>query len=469
MKKSLILVLLCMFLLVGCQSNEHGLSKKNPTQVTIWNYYNGAQAIAFDKLVTEFNATEGQEKGIVVVSESKGSIDDLVSAIQDSIDGKAGAEKLPNMFQCYLDVAVGWDEKDIFVNLDDYVSKDLKAEYIENYVKEGSFGKNNEWKLFPFAKSTEVLMLNKTDWEPFAKEYGYTEDDLKTWESIAKVSEDYYKWSNGKSFFGRDSFANYMIVGSKQLGKEIFKVDSGKATLQFDEEIMRRLWDNYYVPFVKGYYGQEGRYRSDDIKLGKILAMICSSSSTAYTPSEVTVDGKTHNIDSVVLPLPNFEGTDAYAVQQGANIGVVKSDETKEYASVVFLEWLTQTEQNLEFCVATGYLPAKKEANTTKTYNDYVTKNKVEVEALQNDTFNTALSQIESGTMYKEGGFSGEYDARNILNTSMIELAQKDRKAVLNAVKKGKKEEEVLKAYLTDEHFKEWYEDTKKQLEGYCK
>ena len=183
----------------------------------------------------------------------------------------------------------------------------------------------------------------------------------------------------------------------------------------------------------------------------------------------MTVDGKTHDIDSVVLPLPNFEGTDAYAVQQGANIGVVKSDETKEYASVLFLEWLTQTEQNLEFCVATGYLPAKKEASTTKAYNDYVTKNKIEVEALQNDTFNTALSQIESGTMYKEGGFSGEYSARNILNTSMIELAQKDRKVVLNAVKKGKKEEEVLKSYLTDEHFKQWYEDTKKKLEEYCK
>jgi multiple sugar transport system substrate-binding protein len=473
MKRKILLVvlLLCSFcILGGCQKEDnHGLDTDNPTQVTIWNYYNGAQAVAFDELVTEFNETEGKEKGIVVLSESKGSIDDLVSDVQDSIDNKVGAKEMPNMVQCYLDTAVNWDKDDIFVNLDDYVSEDIKSEYIDAYIEDGSFGEDNAWQLFPIAKSTEVLMLNKTDWEPFAQACGYTEDDLKTWESLAKVAESYYDWSGGKSFFGRDAFANYMLVGSAQLGKEIFQVEGDEATLQFDETIMKKLWDNYYVPYVKGYYLHEGRYRSDDIKLGKIIAMVCSSTSTAYFPTEVTNDKETYAIEPLVLPLPNFEGTQSYAVEQGANIGVIKSSETQEYASVVFLEWITQTEQNLKFSVESSYLPVKKEANTEEAYNDFIQKNEIEVDSIVNDTFQVALPQIESSTMYNEKGFTNAYDARNVVESTMISLAQQDRSDILTQISKGKTEEEAVAPYLTEEYFQKWYDDTKQQLSQYCK
>jgi multiple sugar transport system substrate-binding protein len=245
-------------------------------------------------------------------------------------------------------------------------------------------------------------------------------------------------------------------------------VNEGKATLQFDETIMRKLWDNYYVPYIKGYYTQEGRYRTDDIKLGNVLAIVCSSAGTAYFPTEVTTEEKTYPIEAEVLPLPNFEGTDSYAIQQGANIGVVKSDETHEYASVVFLEWLTQTEQNLKLAIASSYLPVTKEASTEKAYDDYVEKNNVEVDSIINDTFHVALTQIENSTMYKENGFIGAYEARNILGSTLLELAQKDRSDIVKQIAKGKKEEEVLSPYLTDDYFKAWYEDTKASLSEYC-
>ena len=46
--------------------------------------------------------------------------------------------------------------------------------------------------------------------------------------------------------------ANYLLIGAKELGCTIFDVQNGKMTLDFDKNVIRKLWDNYYVPFIKG-------------------------------------------------------------------------------------------------------------------------------------------------------------------------------------------------------------------------
>lgn len=102
---------------------------------------------------------------------------------------------------------------------------------------------------------------------------------------------------------------------------------------------MRKIWEHFYVPYVKGYFRHVGQYRSDDVKLGEIIALVCSSSSAVYFPAEVTpVDGSPYPIEHLVLPLPNFDQTTPCAVQQGAGMAVTKSTEAEEYASVIFLK-----------------------------------------------------------------------------------------------------------------------------------
>ena len=41
-----------------------------------------------------------------------------------------------------------------------------------------------------------------------------------------------------------------MIIGSRQLGQEVFQVQNGEVTLNLNRDAMRRLWDNMYVPMV---------------------------------------------------------------------------------------------------------------------------------------------------------------------------------------------------------------------------
>ena len=53
---------------------------------------------------------------------------------------------------------------------------------------------------------------------------------------------------------------------------------------------MRTLWDNYYVPFIKGYFSASGRFHSDDVKTGNIIAYVGSSSSATFFPTQVIAD-----------------------------------------------------------------------------------------------------------------------------------------------------------------------------------
>ena len=280
MKKKILAGVLALSVIVagtaGCGKSS-GDSKKdakldpdNPVSLTVWHYYNGMQQASFDKLTEEFNATEGKDLGIYVKGYSQGSVSDLEKAITDSADGVVGAEKMPDIFSSYADTAYATKKKVGLVDLTEYFTEDELADYVDSYIQEGYFDNDGALYLFPVAKSTEIMMINKTDWEPFASETGVSEDDLSTAEGVVDVAQRYYEWTDaqtpdvpddGKAFYGRDSMANYFILGMKQMRTDIFQVKDGKVVLNTDKDQIRRLWDNYYVPFVKGYFAAMGKFR----------------------------------------------------------------------------------------------------------------------------------------------------------------------------------------------------------------
>ncbi len=164
-----------MMLLAGCSSKaDPGFSPANPVNITIWTYYNGEQLEAFNALVDEFNSTVGKEQGITVESSSHGSVTDLENNVLASAEGKVGAEAMPNIFSAYADTAYALDEMGQIADLSDYLSEEDRAAFIEDYLSEGDFSGSGSIKIFPVAKSAELLFLNETDWEPFAAATGAT-------------------------------------------------------------------------------------------------------------------------------------------------------------------------------------------------------------------------------------------------------------------------------------------------------
>lgn len=414
-------------MLTGCagQTISEGTSDPgDPTNVTIWHYYSGQQEQALDELIKEFNNSEGEELGIVVSAENKGTVSEIATAVSDAADEKIGADELPEIFASYTDTAYFMEQEnaDVIADIGTYMSEEEISEYVEAFWNEGVESVTGKTLIFPIAKSTELLYLNQTDWDVFAAETGAKISDLETWEGLAKVAEDYYNWSGGKAFFGRDAFANYLIVGSIQLGHPILGSDAGKLSVELDKDTMKRLWDNYAVPYLKGYYSAYGKFRSDDVKTGDLIAFVGSTSSVTFYPQEVTLDdGSVQAIEGEVYALPDFEGSEPYSVQQGAGMAVVHKDEKTERAAIEFLKWFTEVQQNTEFSVKTGYIPVKTEANTEKHIESATHNAGYEEGSLQYKNIFESMEVVQNSTMCTNPIALNSGGARNILGSYMLD------------------------------------------------
>ena len=472
------LVLSC---LTGCADKQAGASNavkldpNNPVTLTVWHYYNGAQQAAFDMLVQEFNATAGKEKGIHVEGYSQGSVSDLEKAITDSVAGKVGAQSMPDVFSTYADTAYAVQQQGKLADLSPYFTQEELNSYVDGYIQEGYFQDDQALYLFPVAKSTEVMMLNATDWAPFAEATGTKLEELNTVEGVTQVAQRYYEWTDsltpdisgdGKAFYGRDSMSNYFIIGMKQMGVDIFDVKDGNVTLRPEKEQIHRLWENYYVPYVKGYFTSLGKFRSDDVKTGDILAYTGSTSSAMYFPNEVVLDTESKPIDYLVLPVPIMEGGQRYYVQQGAGMAVTKSDAMHEYAACEFMKWFTAKENNLRFVCESSYFPVRKDANTLKALDDVIQAQGLKVNPKTYDCLNSILSKFDSISFYTPKCFSNGYATRKVLDFNLSDKAAADKAAIEEAVAAGTAREEAVAPYVTEEAFEAWYQDFCQALEA---
>lgn len=458
----------------GCTDNEVASKNSAPTAVTIWHYYNGAQKLIFDNLIAEFNETVGYEKNIMVEAYNQSSVSELAEKILESANKEVGSDYMPDIFSCYSDTAYTLNQMGLLADINKYLTSDEKAQYIESYLKEGDFESNNSIRIFPIAKSTEVLMLNKTDWDKFAVATNANTDDLSTCEGITKLGESYYNWTDsqtpapddGKAFFGRDAIANYIIIGSMQLGEEIFSTNDDKETITLNKEVFRKLWDNFYVPFVKGYFTAAGRFRSDDAKTGDLVAFVGSTAGSVYFPKEVTLaDGSTYPIEGEIYPLPIFESGEKYAPQQGAGMAVTASDEKTETAAVEFLKWFTDVSQNVEFSVSSGYLPVKISANSSGEFNKAIENSSTKISPLLVKSLNVGIEMTQTYKLYTSPSFKNTDVARSILGTSMENLAKKDYAEVKENISNGMPKDEALSEFLSDEYFNNYFNTLSEEID----
>lgn len=86
----------------------------------------------------------------------------------------------------------------MLADLGEYLTTEEQQTYIAAYLDEGRFDTGG-FKIFPVAKSTELLSVNKTEWDAFSAATGASEADLATWEGIASLAERYYDWTDART------------------------------------------------------------------------------------------------------------------------------------------------------------------------------------------------------------------------------------------------------------------------------
>lgn len=468
-------VVLCLLgtILAAAMLSVCAGKKSDPVTITVWTYYNGDQLDTFNNLTEKFNETVGKKQGITVDSKSLGTVEDLEKNVLAAADEEVGASEVPNIFSAYADTAYTMDQKDMLVDISDYLTDKEKEQYVEGYLKEGDFSDDGSIKIFPVAKSTELLFLNDTDWQKFAADTGAEYDDLKSIEGLVETAEKYYNWTDeqtpdqlndGKALFGRDAMANYILVGARELSCDIFEVKDEKMTLNFDKDVIRTLWDNYYVPYIKGYFSASGRFRSDDVKTGNVLGYVGSTSSATFFPTEVTNDsGDTYDISLKVLPSPKFKDGDDYAVQQGAGMVVTKGSDEEIKASVEFLKWFTKPENNIDFSVGSGYLPVTNEANSI----DKIKSVESDISSSMEEILTKSVDEINNNNLYYMHAFENGNDARTILQEAFEDVAQQDRATVEERLAEGQSAQEAEAEFLSDDYFENWYQNVLSELQAY--
>lgn len=451
------------------------LDQDKPVNITVWHYYNGAQESAFTRMVSEFNDTVGKEQGIYVESHSKGNVTELENAVLAASRKEVGSEAMPNIFSSYADTAYELEKEGALADLGPYFTEEEQKEYLDSYIEEGKIGLNGELKIFPIAKSTEVLMVNKTVWDEFAADTGVKEEGLLTIEDITDTAARYYDWTDaktpdipndGKAFYGRDAMANLFIIGSMQKGVELFHVENGKVTLNADRDVFYDIWQNYYEPIVKGHYGAFGRFRSDDLKIGELAAYTGSISSASYFPDQTEIGDVITPIECMVLPAPMLKGGESYIIQQGAGMVVTKGTKEQEYASVVFLKWFTQAEKNIEFGCSSGYIPVKKAANEKETLDRVIEDKNLEISTKEYDTLLTAFEMVASSELYTNKAFDGGAKARKVLEYGLSDKAAADREQVVLRLGEGRSLEDAVADFISKDAFDVWFEEIKKELES---
>lgn len=141
-----------------------------------------------------------------------------------------------------------------------------------------------------------------------------------------------------------------------------------------------------------------------------MLGYVGSTSSATFFPTQVSDDsGAAYDIDMKVLPCPKFKDGDDYAVQQGAGMVVTKGSEDEIKASIEFLKWFTQSENNIEFSVGSGYLPVTKEANNIEKIKSVDS----DISSSMEEILTESEAEINDNNLYYMHAFENGNDAEN--------------------------------------------------------
>ncbi len=464
MKKIKYLITFCLLLITtscGAQKDKTTLDPQNPVNVTLWHYYSSESKIAFENLVDEFNSTVGVEKGVIITPIAKSNIYELENELTDASKGVVTADEMPDIFTVYDDKLIELDAQGKVCDLNAYFSDEDKDKYIDDFL---SFNAEGELLSVPLAKSTEVIYLEKNQLDAFAKETNYDYSELSTWKEYYELSRQYYTWTDnktpdvmwdGKSFMGFDSLANYIIIGNKQLGVDI--IDSENKTVIINKDALKRIFDIYYTGTSLGYFNSVGVFRSDDVKANEIIGYAGSTSSVTFFPTSIVSGDEVLPSDLIVKNYPVFEGGEPYAIQQGANLAVAVSTPEKQEGSALFLKWITEPKQNMQFTLASGYLPVEEEAFNTSFYTK-IAEMESSSQKLKNvaTAYSYSTNQILNKKTYTTEVFEGSYSVRNIFSDTLNAMGETGKEKCNILKNTVTTEEELIEQLDVDGQFEVW-------------
>lgn len=356
--KKILAFLICVAMLTlslaGCGSQP----SDDPVTLTLWHVYGEQADSPMNRLIEEFNATVGLEKGITVTVTNVTSTSKIGNQLLDSIAGNPGSMKTPDLFSAHTNTAATIGSENL-VDWKEYFSEKELSNFVPEFIEDGTI--DGKLTVFPVSKSTYALYINGSQFDRFCAETGMTYDMLDSWEGFFTVAQAYHQWSGGKPFCAMDYLIRHVELDVLAKGDELAYTESGwydPASQSFKDS-----WMMFAEAMVQGHIIVSDLYANTQVMTGETVSGIGSTAAVNYYNDVVTYpDNTSEPMDLRVLPLPKTGDGQQYMPMTGVGLSCYKTTDEKAEAAAEFIRWFTDGERNLSFVVETGYMPVHNDA-----------------------------------------------------------------------------------------------------------
>jgi multiple sugar transport system substrate-binding protein len=371
--------------LSGCSTEEStfraydSTKDGDPTQlsakVVFWHTMSQAGRALLQNEIAAFNKTY---PNITIEESNQGDY----GGLRDKLKSAIPAGTTPTMAFCYPDHVADYLNAGATEEMGQYAEdavvgfgKDKTEtggvdDYVTNFWEEGKVYTTPGLYSVPFAKSTEVLFYNKTEFDKKGYSVPKTWDEL--WALCAKIRTDYANLGDDFIPIGIDSDSNFYITLSEQYG--IPYTSATGTNFQFNNDAAKAK-----VKELKGYYDKKyfvtagtnanQNYTSTRLTKGAVsggsLMSIGSTGGTSYDwPGKIS---ETFEM-AVALP-PTKDVASPKVITQGPSITFFKRASLKsKYAAWLFYKWISNTENSSAYALLNGYEPVRNSSYETSGY-----------------------------------------------------------------------------------------------------
>ena len=312
------------------------------TEIIFWHAMGGGQGEALENLTKKF---EEENPDIKVTLQGQGKYGDLNQILVNSMQSP---KDLPTITQAYPDWMIQFKDADMVADLTDYVKNDMDDyDDILPGVRE-ELEKDDMIEALPFNKSTEVFWYNKTLYDELGLKEPTSFEELK--ENAKKIYEE-----KGIPGAGFDSLSNFYLTYLKNKGIE-FDENLDVASPESIEAV------EYYLEGIKeGYFRIAGtdQHLSGPFANEQVGSFVGSNAGEVYVKEALN--------DKFEYAAATYPAEEAF--QQGTNIYMFdKASDEEKQAAFKYMQFLASKDSQVEFAIATGYMPARKSAVEDEAY-----------------------------------------------------------------------------------------------------
>ena len=142
-------------------------------------------------------------------------------------------------------------------------------------------------------------------------------------------------------------------------------------------------------------------------------------------------------------------------------MAINSTDDTKVYAGVEFIKWLTSTDINYKYALNDACIPANKECQKTSNMKDYLYNENVS-SSINASAELLAVDLLQDTSIFKVSPFDNISTLQTTLDSK---INQSDvRNTLIKRIKGGVLETKAYEGILDSSSFKTWYDDICTQL-----